>query len=162
MNKAYLLIGGNIGNRPDNIKTACDLLEQQIGKIIKFSSVYETDAWGNINQPDFLNQVLLIKTLLNAHDCMQQILSIENKMGRIRDKKNDPRIIDIDVLFFNDEIINEPHLTIPHPQIQNRKFVLVPMNELSPDFIHPVLNKTINNLLSISNDELEVRLLNYV
>lgn len=162
MNKAYLLIGGNVGNRIDNIGTAITFLQQQVGKIIKRSSVYETEAWGNTNQPDFFNQVLLVETALGAAECMQHIFSIENKMGRIRRKKNDPRIIDIDILFFNDEIINEPHLTIPHPQIQNRRFVLIPMNELSPDLIHPVLNKSINNLLSTCDDQLEVRLLRHV
>src|SRR5258706_9683310 len=145
MNRTYLLIGSNVGNRINNIETATNLLQQQIGKIIKRSSVYETDAWGNTSQPDFLNQAILIETSLNADDCMQQIFSIENKMGRVRTKKNDPRIIDVDILFFNDEIINEPDLAIPHPQIQNRKFVLIPMNEISPELIHPALNQTINN-----------------
>src|SRR5437762_5395076 len=122
MNKIYLLTGSNVGNRINNIETATNLLQQQIGKIIKRSSVYETEAWGNTNQPDFLNQVILTETVLNPFECMQQIFSIENKMGRVRAKKNDPRIIDIDILFFNNEIINEPDLIIPHSQIQNRKF----------------------------------------
>ena len=161
MNRTYLLIGSNVGNRVNNIETATNLLEQQIGKIIKSSSVYETDAWGNTSQPDFLNQAILIETRLNAHKCMQQIFSIENKMGRVRIKKNDPRIIDVDILFFNDEIINEQDLIVPHPQIQNRKFVLIPMNELSPGFIHPVLNQTIGNLLSTCADPLQVRLLGH-
>lgn len=160
MNIAYLLIGGNVGNRNKNIITAIELLQQQIGNIIKRSSIYETEAWGNTDQPDFLNQVLLAETELNAAECMHQILSIEEKMGRIRSEKNDPRIIDIDILFFNDEIINTPHLTIPHPQIQHRKFVLVPMNELASGLVHPVLNQTINTLLKNCIDPLEVRLQN--
>ena len=162
MNLIYLLIGGNVGDRIANLETASDLIEQQIGKIIKRSSVYETDAWGNPDQPDFLNQVLFAETGLSAIKCMGEIFSIENKMGRVRAKKNDPRIIDIDILFFNDEIINEPDLSIPHPQIQNRKFVLVPMNELFPGLIHPVLKQSINNLLSACNDQLEVRLLKHL
>ncbi|MEO6329284.1 MAG: 2-amino-4-hydroxy-6-hydroxymethyldihydropteridine diphosphokinase [Ginsengibacter sp.] len=162
MNKAYLSIGGNIGNRIKNIKTAVGFLESQIGKIIKHSSIYETAAWGNTNQPDFLNQVLLIETVLNAAGCIQQIFSIENKMGRIRAEKNDPRIMDIDILFFNNEIITERHLIIPHPQIQNRKFILIPMNEISPDLVHPVLNRTISNLLCTCNDQLEVRPVSHV
>ncbi len=160
MNKTYLLIGGNIGNRIAILETAINLIEKKLGNITNRSSIYETGAWGNTNQPDFLNQVLLLETKLNAVKCMQQIFLIENKMGRVRDKKNDPRIIDIDILFFNDEIINDPGLSIPHPQIQNRKFVLVPMNELSPNLFHPVVKKTINNLLSTCTDPLEVRLLN--
>ena len=151
-----------MGNRINNFETSINFLQQKIGKIIKRSSVYETDAWGNTSQPDFLNQVILIETSLNATECMQQIFFIENKMGRVRTKKNDPRIIDIDILFFNDEIINEPDLIIPHPQIQNRKFVLIPMNEISPGLIHPALNQTINNLLSTCTDQLEVRLLSHL
>ncbi len=159
MNIIYLLIGGNVGNRIKNIEIAVNLIEEQIGKVIKRSGIYETDAWGNTNQPDFLNQVLLADTDLNAFESMQRIFFIENKMGRIRMEKNDPRIIDIDILFFNNEVINEPDLTIPHPQIQNRKFVLIPLNELSPGLIHPVLNKSITNLLSTCTDKLEVRLI---
>jgi 2-amino-4-hydroxy-6-hydroxymethyldihydropteridine diphosphokinase len=159
MNTVYLLIGGNIGNRKNNIETAANLLELKIGKITRRSSVYETGAWGNTDQPDFLNQVLVIQTNMGAAECMQQIFSIENDMGRIRTEKNAPRIIDIDILFFNDEIISEPGITIPHPQIQNRKFVLVPMNELSPRLVHPVLNKSIHDLLSLCDDPLEVKLL---
>lgn len=87
MNETYLLIGGNVGNRLNNIRAASNLLEEQIGKIIKRSSIYETDAWGNRNQPDFLNQVLLLATKLDAPECMQQIFAIENQMGRIRAKK---------------------------------------------------------------------------
>ena len=162
MNTLYLLIGGNVGNRINNLETATGLLQQQIGNIIKRSSVYETGAWGNTNQPDFLNQVLILETRLNATECMQQIFFIENKMGRIRTEKNAPRIIDIDILFFNDEVINEPGLTVPHPQIANRKFVLIPMNELSPGLLHPVLNQTIANLLSTCTDQLEVRLLSHL
>ncbi len=160
MNKTYLLIGGNVGNRIANLKNAINLIEQHIGNITNRSPIYETGAWGNRNQPDFLNQVLIVETNLNAAECMQLIFLMENKMGRVRDKKNDPRIIDIDILFFNDEIINDPNLTIPHPQIQNRKFVLIPMNEIAPNLVHPLLNQTIKNLLSTCPDQLEVRLLN--
>ncbi|MEO6453098.1 MAG: 2-amino-4-hydroxy-6-hydroxymethyldihydropteridine diphosphokinase [Ginsengibacter sp.] len=161
MNKVYLLIGGNMGDRMSNIDAAVNFLDQEIGNVIIRSSIYETDAWGNTNQPNFLNQVILIETPIGAAECMQQIFSIENKMGRIRAEKNDPRIIDIDILFFNDEIINEPHLTIPHPQIQNRRFVLIPMNEVSPHLVHPVFNQTISKILSVCQDELEVRLLSH-
>jgi len=143
----------------NNLETAARLLQQQAGKIIKRSSLYETDAWGKTDQPDFLNQVLMMESLINAEECLQHVFSIENRMGRIRAEKNAPRIIDIDILFFNDEIINEPHLTLPHPQIQNRKFILVPMNELSPGLVHPVLHQTMAALLSTCKDELGVRLI---
>jgi 2-amino-4-hydroxy-6-hydroxymethyldihydropteridine diphosphokinase len=160
MNTAYFLVGGNIGNRENNISLAINLINQNIGKIVRKSSMYQTAPWGNKEQPDFLNQVLQIKTKLNAGQCMEQILIIENKIGRVRTIKNAPRAIDIDILFYNDEVINSPNLTVPHPQIEKRRFVLIPMNELSPNFMHPVLHKSINYLLSTCTDPLEVRLLN--
>ena len=156
MNKAYLLLGGNIGDRLTNLEKAKELLEKQIGKIIKHSSVYETASWGNNDQPDFLNQVLLFETKLTAEQIMEQILFIENKMGRVRSEKNASRAIDIDILFFNEDIIQTKNIIIPHPQIQNRNFVLYPLNELSPQLQHPVLKKTINELLLQCNDALAV------
>ena len=146
-----------MGNRGQNIGLSKDLIQLSVGAIASGSSVYETAAWGKQDQPDFLNQVIIVKTKLSADACMKKILLIENAMGRIRRKKNDPRIIDIDILFFNNEIINVDDLTIPHPELHNRKFVLIPMNELSPDLIHPVLNQSIQYLLSTCSDELEVK-----
>ena len=156
MNRAYLLLGGNIGNRLARLKKAKQLLEKQIGKVIKYSRVYETASWGNTDQPDFLNQVLLIETKLTAEKIMEQILFIENIMGRVRSEKNASRIIDIDILFFNEDIVQTKNIIIPHPQIQNRNFVLYPLNELSPQLQHPVLKKTINELLLQCNDALAV------
>ncbi|MEP6615427.1 MAG: 2-amino-4-hydroxy-6-hydroxymethyldihydropteridine diphosphokinase [Ginsengibacter sp.] len=156
MNKAYLLIGSNEGNRLQHLANARDLVQQKAGDVNDFSLIYETAAWGRLDQPDFLNQVLTVTTRLTAHSCLHEILAIENAMGRIRRKKNDPRIIDIDILFFNDEIINDNNLVVPHPEIQNRRFALVPMNELSPGMMHPVLNRTIASLLSTCTDQLQV------
>src|SRR5215218_10215346 len=138
MNKVYLLLGGNIGDRPANFQNAKQFLEKQVGKIIKSSGIYETASWGDTDQPDFLNQTLLIETKLTAEQIMEQILSIENRMGRIRTEKNASRIIDIDILFFNEEIIKTKDITIPHSQIQNRNFVLYPLNEMVPGLQHPV------------------------
>ncbi len=157
MNSVYLLIGGNLGKRIENLVVAKSFIEKDIGKIIKASSVYETAAWGITEQPDFLNQVLLIKTKLAAEKMMGLIHSIENKMGRIRSQKNASRTIDIDILFFNDEIINRTNLTIPHPEIQNRRFALVPLNEIASGMVHPVFRQSIKNLLSTTNDKLEVK-----
>lgn len=159
MNSTYLLIGGNLGNRIENLAMARSLIENELGKIIKASSIYETAAWGITKQPDFLNQVLLIKTKFPPEKMMQLILSIENKMGRVRTQKNASRIIDIDILFFNDEIISNENLTIPHPEIQNRKFALIPLNEIASDLVHPVFKQSIKNLLSTSKDKLQVKLL---
>lgn len=156
MNSVYLLIGGNLGNRIKNLFIANQFIEDEIGKIIKASSIYETSSWGITEQPDFLNQVLLVKTKLAAEKIMHLILAIENKMGRVRTQKNASRIIDIDILFFNDEIINKDKLTIPHPEIQNRRFALIPLNEIASELVHPIFKQSIQNLLSTSKDELQV------
>lgn len=156
MNTIYILTGGNIGNRLINLDNAQKFLEDEIGTIEKSSSIYETAAWGNKDQPDFYNQVHIIKTQLTAEEIMQKILKIEKKMGRVRTIKNAARIIDIDILFFNKEIINKPGLIIPHAEIANRRFVLEPLNELSPHMIHPRLNKKISELLSTCKDMLKV------
>jgi 2-amino-4-hydroxy-6-hydroxymethyldihydropteridine diphosphokinase len=156
MNKTYLLLGSNMGNSRQQLAKAQKHIEQKIGKIIRYSGVYQTAAWGNTKQPDFINQVIIINTILTAAQTMQTILSIEKMMGRIRTKKNAPRIIDIDILFFNKEVINTKNLVLPHPQLQNRNFVLIPLNQLSPNLKHPVLNKTIHQLLRICPDELTV------
>ena len=157
MNKAYLLIGGNEGDRLDFLNTARGYISVFLGEIVTQSSVYETAAWGNTEQPNFLNQVLFIQTSLSPGVLMSNILIIERKMGRVRNQKYGPRTIDIDILFYNDEIINLPELKIPHQEIQNRKFVLVPMNEIAGEFVHPVFRKTIQTLLKECKDELNVK-----
>ncbi len=157
MNTVYILTGGNLNDRPGNLQKAKDILEEEAGKVIASSSVYETKAWGNLKQPDFYNQVHIINTNLSAEKLMEKILDIEEKMGRIRTVKNASRIIDIDILFFNDAVINKPDLIIPHPEIQNRRFVLTPLNELSGGFIHPVLKKSMKELLSTCKDTLDVK-----
>ena len=156
MNTVYLLLGSNQNIPAQQLKKAIAAVKQVIGAVKRHSSIYQTAAWGNTNQPDFLNQVIIAETVLTAAQTMQAILNIEKKMGRIRTKKNAPRIIDIDILFFNKEIIQTNNLTVPHPQIQNRNFVLVPLNELSPNLKHPLLHKTIHQLLRICPDQLTV------
>jgi 2-amino-4-hydroxy-6-hydroxymethyldihydropteridine diphosphokinase len=157
MKHAYLLIGGNDGDRVQYLEEAKKLISHYLGKIIKTSSIYETAAWGKTTQPDFLNQVLLVETILNAPNLMNEILVIEKKMGRIRNEKYSQRIIDIDILFYNNEIWQKPELTIPHPEIPNRRFVLEPMNEIAPQLTHPVLKKNIQQLLKECKDELNVK-----
>jgi 2-amino-4-hydroxy-6-hydroxymethyldihydropteridine diphosphokinase len=120
------------------------------------SSIYETAAWGKNDQPAFLNQVLEIETALSPPQLLKTILAIEENIGRVRQEKYGPRIIDIDILLFNDEVLHLPMLKIPHPQLQNRRFVLVPLAEIAPDLIHPVFKKTIAELLAICPDKLEV------
>ena len=146
-----------MGNSKASLSKAVAQIEKHIGKVTRQSKLYSTAAWGNTKQPDFLNQVIIVETKWTAQQIMHTILTIEKKMGRIRTIKNAPRVIDIDILFFNKEIINLPELTIPHPQIQNRRFVLVPLNQLSPNLKHPLLNKTIHQLFINCPDKLNVK-----
>lgn len=154
---AYILIGGNIGNRLDNLQKAAELIEQQCGQIVAQSSIYQTAAWGLTEQPDFLNQVLAVSTLLQPDVLMQTLLSIEEKMGRTRTVKLGPRTIDLDILLIDGLIINSTLLTIPHPALPKRKFALIPLAEVAGDLIHPTAKKTINQLLTDCNDELVVQ-----
>jgi|SRR6185437_5197622 len=156
MNKVFLITGGNIGNRKKNLDTAAALIEKHIGHIIQSSKIYETDAWGITNQPTFYNQVLIVESKFKAQKVIQTILKIEEEMGRVRTIKNAARIIDIDILFFNDETVNEQNLIIPHQEIANRRFVLMPLDELAPKMIHPVLKKSVEELLSVCKDPLKV------
>ena len=157
MNVVYILLGGNEGDPKKNLAAAKKEITKSIGKIVRHSALYQTAAWGITEQPDFLNQIIIINTKYTAAETLAKCLAIEKKMGRVRTIKNAPRIIDIDLLFFNKDIVNEKELTLPHPQIQNRRFVLIPLNELSPNLKHPVLNKTIHQLLTICPDNLEVK-----
>ena len=157
MNNAYLLTGGNLGNREQNLASARELIGQHCGTIIGASSLYETAAWGKTDQPDFLNQALHISTYLNAKQLIRRILKTEKLMGRVREEKYGPRIIDIDLLLFNNEILNYPFLKIPHPELPNRRFALLPLAEIAPGLVHPVMNKKIAQLLEDCKDQLFVK-----
>lgn len=157
MNKAFLLLGSNLGNSLQKITQAKNQIEKKIGIIARSSALYKTAAWGNVQQPDFLNQIIVVATKLNAHELLNSILYIEKKMGRIRTVKNAPRVIDIDILFFNKQIIREKQLIVPHPQIQNRRFVLKPLNEIASQWVHPVLNKKTHQLMKECTDTLNVK-----
>lgn len=128
------------------------LIHERIGAVINISAVYETAAWGITEQPDFYNQVLLVATALQPEPLMQTILLIENEMGRVRKERYGPRIIDIDLLLFNDLIYNTALVTVPHPRISERRFVLEPLNEIAPHKIHPVFNQTVSQLLEACKD----------
>jgi len=157
MNTVYLLLGSNMGDSEHTLTVATNMIEKNIGKLTKSSSIYRTAAWGNEDQPDFLNQISIISSLLSSSNILKEIFVIEKEMGRVRTTKNAARVIDIDILFFNDEIIQTETLTVPHPQIQNRRFVLVPLAEIALDFIHPLLKKSSLELLSICSDKLNVQ-----
>lgn len=154
MNKAYVSLGTNRGDRLANLKNAANLLSTLAGKIIAVSSIYETPPWKMIDATDFLNQVLLLETNHTAIQLMDILIEIETSMGRVRTTGSyEPRIIDLDILFFNDEIINNEKLTIPHPLIQERRFVLEPMVEIAPEFIHPIFKKSMEELLRECGDK---------
>lgn len=157
MNRTYLLLGGNLEDRMQSLKSASAYISERLGKIILVSSFYETAAWGKTDQPAFLNQVILVETTQNAASTLEIILNIEQEMGRFRKEKYGPRIIDIDILFFNDEIILSPKLVIPHPEIQNRRFALEPIAEIAGNFIHPLLKKSMEQLLEECKDPLPVK-----
>ncbi len=157
MNKVYLLLGSNLNNPKENLLTAQAFISEKLGSIMRLSSLYQTGAWGNTQQPDFINQVIVVDTEHTALQCIDIILTIEQAMGRVRTTKNAPRLIDIDILYFNKEIINLPHLIVPHPAIQLRKFVLIPLNEISPHFVHPVFNQNNHQLLEKCEDQLNVK-----
>jgi 2-amino-4-hydroxy-6-hydroxymethyldihydropteridine diphosphokinase len=152
-----LLIGGNLGNRRNNLEKAGIEINETIGTITVRSSLYETEAWGKEDQPSFLNQVLIVKTILSPPKVLQQILKIEKKLGRIRKEKWGARLIDIDILYYEHQVIKSTHLKIPHPGIATRRFALEPLAEVIPDFVHPVLNKNHRQLLAECEDTLSVK-----
>ncbi|WP_017731476.1 2-amino-4-hydroxy-6-hydroxymethyldihydropteridine diphosphokinase [Nafulsella turpanensis] len=156
-NGIYLLLGSNLGDRAANLLRAIDALEQAAIKVVAQSELYETAAWGLESQPSFLNQVVEIKTELAPLSLLQCLLETEQQMGRKRNEKWGERLIDIDILYYADRVVKEPSLHIPHPHIQERRFTLVPLCELVPLLVHPLLGKTQQELLDVCPDPLEVR-----
>lgn len=154
----YLLLGSNLGDRENNLSVAREHIAEKIDSILQSSAIYETAAWGKEDQPNFLNQVIALKTGLDPYVLLTTLLQIENGMGRERKVKWGERIIDLDILFYGDEVISNDQLTIPHPGIPSRKFTLLPLQEIAPDLIHPQLNKSITELLTSCPDPLEVKL----
>lgn len=156
METVYLLTGSNLANKKQNLDQARDQISRLIGPIITSSSIYKTAAWGKTEQPEFYNQIITLVTGLTPFQVLDVIHSIEDTMGRERGEKWGTRIIDIDILFWGDQIIQETNLSIPHPGIPNRKFVLIPMAELNKNLIHPEIKRTIASLLESCEDTLRV------
>jgi len=158
MNIAYLLLGSNLDDRSSSLQGARDAVSDSIGKILKVSTIYESEPWGFHAENHFLNQVIKVETPFDPFTVMEFIRDIEIRLGRIRDPLGAyvSRTIDIDILFFNDEIISDEKLVIPHPKIQERMFTLMPLNELDESFIHPGYRKSVGELMNECPDTLEV------
>jgi 2-amino-4-hydroxy-6-hydroxymethyldihydropteridine diphosphokinase len=154
--KIHLLIGSNMGDRKTYLAQAVAQIGQKIGTITEKSRLYETQAWGLTNQPDFMNQALEVETTLSPQETLEKILAIETDMGRVRTEQWAERTIDIDILLFSDMIVEEPDLQIPHPRLPERNFALVPLMEIAGEVEHPVLKTTIEDLYFESPDTLDV------
>ena len=153
MNRVALLIGGNQGDRQALIQQATALIQERIGTVAAASRIYETAPWGTFGspQPNFFNRGLLVETALTAREVLREALAIEAELGRVRkagSKLYSGRPMDIDLIFYNDEVIETPELTIPHPRMHQRQFVLEPLAEIMPEYRHPVLHKTVHELLT--------------
>ena len=155
--KAYLLTGANLGNRAANLARARELIGLHAGRVEAASALYETAAWGKEDQPAFLNQALVIRTELSPRRLLRRLLKLERQMGRIRGEKYGPRLIDMDILLYDQEVHQYPLLTLPHPALPGRRFALLPLAEIAPGLVHPVLQKSIAELLEECPDTLAVK-----
>lgn len=161
MKGIYLLLGTNLGERLENLKRAAEILETFNMTIVDYSSVYESAPWGKEDQPWFLNMVLRVDTLISANKLLDACLETERRMGRIREEKWGERIIDVDILYTENEVIEENDLIVPHPSITDRKFTLMPLVEISPNEVHPTIGKTNTELLDECKDTLECKVSEY-
>jgi 2-amino-4-hydroxy-6-hydroxymethyldihydropteridine diphosphokinase len=158
MHQVFLGIGGNLGNKQENFEKVYTHIQNELGMILKCSQIYETAPWGFESDDLFWNQVLLVETIHSPGEILERIAKTEAAFGRERTAKGyASREMDIDILYFDELILETENLTIPHPQIANRLFVLVPLAEIAPDFVHPVLRLTSVEMLSVCIDKSEVR-----
>jgi 2-amino-4-hydroxy-6-hydroxymethyldihydropteridine diphosphokinase len=159
MPKVIIHLGSNLGDRIAMLRKAIDLLSNGIGRVLVLSSVYETEPWGLKEQAHFLNMALIMETEHNPLALLQKLKQIESDMGAIKEVKWGPRAIDMDIILFGDQKIDSDILKIPHPSMHNRNFVLIPVMEIAGDWVHPFLEKTVEELYEESTDDLEVYLI---
>ena len=160
MNRAVILSGSNEGGLLKNLENAIALISKHIGIVNKSSLVYETEPWGKADQPVFFNQVIEVLTKLSAQSLMTTLLGIEKEMGRERTVKWASRIIDLDILYYNDDIIREDKLIVPHPHLHERRFALAPLAEIFPEMVHPVLKQMNKDILAGLTDNMMVKAIN--
>jgi len=156
MHKVYLLFGSNEGERRRWLSLGTEMMAGKCGPVLLESSVYETAAWGLETQPDFLNKVVCIHTAMQPEELLNAVQETELALGRQREVKWGQRTLDIDILFFDNIICDQPGLQIPHPYITERRFTLMPLAEIAPDLLHPVLQKSMTTLLQECADPLPV------
>ena len=149
MNIVFLQLGSNLGDRELLLKDAITEIEDRVGNILECSKVYESTPWRVEGQENYLNQILKVRTILLADDVLLTVLDIEKQLGRVRIEKWGERLIDIDIIFYNDSIIETPELCVPHKHLHERMFVLTPLHNIAPEMVHPKYNKTIEELLKI-------------
>jgi len=155
----YIILGSNIGDKKSYIDKACSIISEEIGMIVLYSSYYQTSPWGFQSDDEFLNRAICVKSSLEPSDVMKTLLSIETKLGRVRqihDVGYQSRTIDLDILLIDDLIIETELLEVPHPRMKERRFVLKPLSEIAGEFVHPIYKSTISHLLSICTDNEKV------
>jgi 2-amino-4-hydroxy-6-hydroxymethyldihydropteridine diphosphokinase len=152
----FLLLGANLGDRAATLQRASEAIQTDLGPVLKQSALYETAAWGVTDQPAFLNQVLKVLSVFSPEEILEKTQAIETRLGRVRREKWGSRVIDIDLLYVDDLILISEKLTLPHPFLHERRFTLVPLAEIEPDFVHPGFQKTNQQLLAECTDEGDV------
>ncbi len=158
LNKVYIGVGTNLGDKPANIERAYQLIGQYIGDVLKKSSMYTSEPWGFVSENDFINTMIIVNTDKSQMSVLEQLKMIESEMGRVQRKTEvyESRIIDLDIIAFNQEIFEQNELIIPHQHLQNRNFVLEPLNEIDNEWVHPVSGKSISDLILNSKDDSKI------